>query len=304
MLNAMINRTKALLTHIKPIDHFLKTRKQRRKFRTEIALIQGKHHNVNHHPSIIHFSVNRSATQYIKSILRSCAIENGMTPVNIHGYAFNNDFPYLDHLSAQEMQTYQHIFKSKGYLYSAFGGMIEGIAHLEQYKIILVVRDPRDILVSQYYATAHSHRLPGQLSKKREQFIARRIAAQQASIDEYTLAHSERVRLEFERYRTLLLERYPTICYQTTFEEMVVDFETWLKNLLQYCELEISQQLFQSLIEENRKMRPKEENIYAHIRKGQIGDYQEKLTPETITRLNETFASILQYYGYKRGVSE
>ena len=74
-------------------------------------LIKGTHKNSNKHPSIIHFSFNKAATQYVKSILRRCAVENGMVPVGIHDYAFNADFPYLDHLSAKEMEKYMHIFK-------------------------------------------------------------------------------------------------------------------------------------------------------------------------------------------------
>ena len=46
------------------------------------------------------------------------------------------------------MENYKHIFKSKGYLYRVFGGMVEGIEDLENYKIVLATRDPRDILVS------------------------------------------------------------------------------------------------------------------------------------------------------------
>ena len=39
-------------------------------------------------------------------------------------------------------------------------------------------------------------------------------------------------------------------------------------------------------------------HIQRHVRKGQPGDYRNKLKPETIDALNERFASILTMFGY------
>lgn len=97
-------------------DGYLKQRRLRRRFRVELDLIKGRHQNENAHPSILHFSLNKAATQYTKSILRRCAAQNGMIPVGIHDYAFHTDFPYLNHLSAADMLKYQHVFRSTGYL--------------------------------------------------------------------------------------------------------------------------------------------------------------------------------------------
>ncbi len=140
-----------------------------------MKLIKGTHKNNSSHPSILHFSLNKVATQYVKSILRRCAVENGMVTVGIHDYAFNSDFPYLDLLSAEEMEEYRYLFKPAGCLYSVFGGMIDGIPDLEKYKVVFVARDPRDLLVSNYYSMAHSHSAP--TGEKREAFMLERVKA-------------------------------------------------------------------------------------------------------------------------------
>lgn len=55
----------------------------KRRYRLEIQPIKGKDHNKNEHKSIIHFSVNKAATQHVKQILRDCATENGILPIDL-----------------------------------------------------------------------------------------------------------------------------------------------------------------------------------------------------------------------------
>jgi hypothetical protein len=271
------------------------------RFKTELQLIKGTHKNPNKHPSIIHFSFHKAATQYVRSVLTRCAVENGMVPVGIHAYAFSTDFPRLHFLTAEEMKKHQHIFKPLGYLYSAFGGgMVEGIADLSLYKIVFVTRDPRDIVVSHYYSMAYSHPAPDKMGNKYERFIKNRTFARASTIDEWVLWKSDKLYETCVRYQKLLLEKYPNT-YRTTYEHMVCDFSSWLRGLLNYCELSISADSFESLLQENIRIRPREENIYRHLRKSQPGDYRNKLKPETIDSLNEKFASVLEMFGYDQG---
>lgn len=280
------------------LKRFLKRKNRQSDFKIEIELIKGTHQNENEHPSIIHFSFDKAATQYVRSILRCCAVENGLVPVRLQEYAFNTDFPYLTSLSAKEMENYKHIFKEKGYLYSVLAGMIKGMPNLDKYKVVLVVRDPRDILVSSYYSTAYSHSVPDGIGDKRENFLKIREGARNSTIDDYVISRSDGVLKIFLRYKNLLLNNYPHV-YLTKYEEMAENFDDWLNSLLNYCQLNISEDIIKELTEENDRIRPREENIYRHLRKGQPGDYKEKLKPETICHLNAKFSSILADFNYR-----
>jgi hypothetical protein len=99
-LKLMLNRFPLVGSHLQEVD-------LQRKFSVELDLIKGRHHNQNQHPSIIHFSLNKAATQYTGKILEQCAVENGMVPVNIHGYPFNTNFPYLDHRQISKCICYK-----------------------------------------------------------------------------------------------------------------------------------------------------------------------------------------------------
>ncbi len=264
----------------------------------EMDLIEGRYRNDSSHPSIIHFSVNKAATQYVRELLSRCAAENGMTTVGLAEYAFHTKFPYLDQLPVREMAQYQYLFNPAGYLYSVFGGMVEGIPELEKYRVILMIRDPRDVLVSEYYSYAFSHSEPSKLGDKYVDFMKIRQKARNVTIDEYVLSECDRVRVNYERYISLLLDRYAHV-HVTKYEEMTSDFEAWLKKILEKCEFEISDPLLESILNEAGHLKPKQEDVHQHVRKGMPGDYKEKLDRKTIDCIDTKFSSVLKRFDYK-----
>jgi Sulfotransferase domain len=293
-----LREVKALVKKLPLVERYLALRARRQRHRVERSLLNGTHRNNNDHPSILHFSVNKAATRYTKRILWRCATHNGMVPVSIYDYAFESDLPYLHTLSAAEMQKYQHIFKPAGYLHSVFGeGMVEGIPGLDRYKLILMMRDPRDVLVSRYYSLAYSHPTPPEGAAKYADFMRVRHDALRLSIDEHVLAESDEIYRVYHNYKTRLIDRYANV-YVTSYEAMTEDFERWLNGLLNACQLVISHDLRQALLEENARLKPTDEDIYRHLRKGEPGDFQAKLRSVTIDQLNVKFASMLQAFGY------
>lgn len=267
-----------------------------RHYRVERELIKGCHQAKSNHKSIIHFSVNKAATTYTSSILSRCALEKGLVPVRINKYAFSSQFPFLDHLSAQEMVRYRHIFKSTGYLYTVFGGMVEGIPNLDDYHVVLIIRDPRDVLTSEYFSIAYSHP-PPRSGDKIESFMQRRAFALRVEIDQYVVDESDRIRRIYQRYLDLLVHR-PNI-YITTYEDMISDFPTWLSGLIDYCDLPISARLKKEFLEEALRSRPKKETFSKHIRQVTPGDHKRKLQSETIAYLNSVFSDVLRGFNYK-----
>ncbi|NQS99521.1 MAG: sulfotransferase domain-containing protein [Candidatus Omnitrophica bacterium] len=177
--------------------------------------------------------------------------------------------------------------------------MIEGIPDLEKYRVVLVTRDPRDILVSGYYSIAYSHSIPNKEGDKHDNFILSRAKARESTIDDYVISESDKVYDIFSRYQTLLIDKYENI-YLTTYEQMVLDFQAWLTDLFNYCEFDLSGEFIQTLLRENEDKKPKKENIHQHIRKGQPGDYKQKLKPETTGYLDEKFGALLKKYHYNQ----
>lgn len=269
----------------------------RDKFHVEKALLAGCHKARSSQPSIIHFSLNKAATQTIKKLLIKCSLKNGLTPALMHDYAFQNSMPYLDQLDRRQMEAYRHIFKPEGYLYSVFGGMIEGIPDITKFKVVLVVRDPRDIMVSSYYSIAYSHAIPE--GEKKESLLSRRKEALASNLDEHVLRHSGKLLEVFKRYETNLFTEHP-FTYVAKYEDMVNDYPKWLDELLYACGLNIPKYMRNNFIRKHETSRPCVENVRNHLRKGIPGEHREKLQLETIEKLNHIFEKQITRFGYKK----
>lgn len=271
-------------------DIYVKTR-----FRTEIQLFNGAHEVTSTHPSIIHFSLNRAASQYTKAMLCRAARENGMTPVHLNEYARANEMSFLDHLSAEEMQAYRHLFKPEGYCYSAFGGFVRGISELERYRIVFVIRDPRDMLTSLYYSTAFSHVPPADRAKGAH-FWNYRDEVRAMSVDDFVLSRKGEYRERCGVYMQELAGR-PNV-HVVKYEDMIADFEPWLDGILAFCSLTMSTDSRAKLIAEAGQSQNTSENRAKHKRQVTPGDHERKLKPETIAVLNADLAEFLERFDY------
>ena len=267
------------------------------RWSTEFALLEGKDISSSTHSSIIHMGLNRSASQWIKSVLRRVSETEGLVHVRWNEMAFDSSYPFLDHL--ESVEEYQHIFKPRGYLYSAFGGYPVGIPELPRYKVILAVRDPRDILVSRYYSRAFSHRLPFEGSDKRDSVLQERKQARRQSVDEFVLETSDELQETYTIYLDELLDDHPDV-HVARYEDMTADVNTWMKSILDYVKISPPQSIKEEILGEARSVRnKKEEDVDSHIRKGEPGDYRHKLSSSTISKLNKKFSRILSHFEYK-----
>jgi hypothetical protein len=119
MWNKVIHMMESSLERFPAGRRLVRKRKLRQRFKTGLELIEGTHENPNKHPSIIHSSFHKAATQYVESILRRCAVENGMVPVGIHDYGFDTNFPVLHFLAAEEISAH---FQGAGTFVHCFWG--------------------------------------------------------------------------------------------------------------------------------------------------------------------------------------
>ena len=284
-------------TKIPLINSRVKKYRFSQQFKTEIKLLKNEDIEItSQQPSIIHFSVNKAATQYVKNILQKIAIENEIIPVSINDYAFGSDLPFFDHLDHEQMSKYKRAFKEKGVLYSVFGGFVENIDNLRNYKIVFTIRDPRDILVSDYFSKAFNHPEPPKLCNKRQKFLDERVLARSISIDEYVLKEADKVYKIFERYISNIKD-YDNVKV-LKYENMITNYENWLDDLATGAGLNLSDTLKEILVYNHQRKKIKKENKHKHDRKGVAGDYKEKLNKETIHILNKEFEKILSIYNY------
>ncbi|PRY20243.1 sulfotransferase domain-containing protein [Aliiruegeria haliotis] len=165
---------------------------------------------------------------------------------------------------------------------------------LKKCRFVLLVRDPRDALVSQYFSWGSkkgSHRVP---EKNAQKFIQNMARNENLELDEYVLQSAGQLKAKFEGYRTGLdfdqglLRRY---------EDVYFDKKTFLGEVFDHLGLDVDQEII-NRVAEKADIRPEKEDPTKHIRKGTPGDHREKLQPETIGKLNDLFRETGAFFGY------
>lgn len=190
----------------------------------------------------------------------------------------------------------QDLFRPKGYCFAGFRcwrPYMQGF-DFTPFKKILLIRDPRDMLVSHYFSHKFSHEIPqGPLGDTLQNF---RSALDSKPIDDYALEQAAGVRGRFLEYKNLVIDSN-TKLYR--YEDIIFDKENWLREMLDYVSVDLPEDGIQQISKQFDR-RPNNEDPSRHVRKVTPGDHIEKLKPETICELNSVFADIMDEYGYQR----
>jgi Sulfotransferase domain len=183
---------------------------------------------------------------------------------------------------------------------------------LPESRIILHLRDPRDVLTSMFFSYCFMH--PGEVEANTQyrQEVAR------AGIDKFVLdmvtdnfqsyAGDYGTGLKFKTYAGNIYDRYARYVQDVvskpnailvSYEEMVLSFPTWLRKILLAFELQSLEETYDSVASQHaHTVEPNEEDIWSHKRKVTPGDYKDKLKPETIRELNLKFRDVMDALGY------
>ncbi|NEP26202.1 sulfotransferase domain-containing protein [Moorena sp. SIO3I6] len=163
---------------------------------------------------------------------------------------------------------------------------------LSGFKKILLIRDPRDIVVSHYFSMKNSHVIPP--GKVGDVLWKNRQRLQDIDIDEYAIQQAPIFRNIIQRYSKIEDQLFKLFRY----EDIVFHKRQWVGDIIDFLELELEDNKIEKIAKKH-DIFPTKENPALHIRKVTPGDYKEKLQPATIDKLNESFKPILIKYGYE-----
>lgn len=163
---------------------------------------------------------------------------------------------------------------------------------------VIQLRDPRDILVSQYYSHGWTHGYePGHT-----EFLKRRKIIQSKTIDEYVKIPEYGADHLYDKYEPIFKTfNYDNIKH-VKYNQMVLDFPSWVKQVVYPFDLtkDETQKVINTFKNEFINVKEtKPETIFSgkarsnHKRKMYPGDFKNKFKPETIKYLNDKFTKIL-----------
>lgn len=274
---------------IKDIVKKMKVRNHlKQRFPNELLLMKGLHTTKSSNPSIIHFTVHRCASQFILKIFKIIEKDSDMTQIQLGGYLW---------FGGQIYEGSKDVYKKFGYMYGPFYGMDKEelplpIPNLDDFKIFVMLRDPRDVLTSYYWYQAYSsYENPA----KQEFLMERNKEVQAKSIDTWVLEKAPMFKARYEEYREKLYGR-PNVLF-LKYEDMVADFDPWIAQLLDFSGLKLGQKTIES-IKRTANFNVDKEDRTSHKRQVTPGDHKRKLKDETINILNAEFEKILEAFHY------
>ena len=291
-IKRQVRRAKQVIERYLPFRQVIEQQQINTKFPQEILLLEGKHKVDNQYQSILFFTTHKCASGYVGRILKKLIKDTSITPISLGDY-----FWRIGASKETIQQGYKTAMNPYGYFYGPIREPEECLSlidNIENYQILLMLRDPRDVLTSMYFSVAYSHYVP---ATQKDSIFTRRTNVQQQTVDEFVIDDMPNF---FKKYNVCCKELMgkPNVLF-VKYEDMVTDFESWLDSIINFLKFDVNQETVSKIIKE-ANFDVEEEDIYSHKRQVTPGDHKRKLAPETIERLNSEFGEILDLLGYKR----
>lgn len=244
--------------------------------------------------SLYAFGLHKAGSTLLERCVAEMAEAAGVPVVNLPGQAFSKGFAAKS-LSRDQIGP---ILLRDGYAFVGFRAL-NGAVPLDQLterRKVLLVRDPRDMLVSLYFSLRQSHVLPSG-GPMREQALSARSAAAAVSIEEFVLSDiSNRLARGYREYmphidETWLVHRY---------EDIIYDKAAWLGEMNAHLRLGVSGDDLLRIAGQNHLI-PAAEDRGAHVRQVHPGNHRAHLSAAVIEKVDGLFSDVMRRFGYGQG---
>ncbi len=242
--------------------------------------------------------VRKSGSSIMNSMMESLARINGRNYVGIAGRLFGQNIPEKDwRTDPAVLQLF-----APGNVYGGFRAMplvFEQSPVFQAARKILLVRDPRDALVSEYFSNAYSHSLPGKGAASaggaREQMLNLREAALATRIEDYVLSRAKPLNQTLMEYAAVARDKQTRLF---RYEEVIFDKRGWLRDIAAHFSWTAGSPAFLDGMMSWADVVPTAERNTEFVRKVTPGDHKDKLGPETIAKLDALLREPMRIFGY------
>jgi Sulfotransferase domain len=243
-------------------------------------------------PSSFAFGLHKAGSVLLTKIVSQLAGHAEISAVNIPGQAFGQGMP----VSLVTREMVGDLYMRHGYMFTGFRSppppYIPPEALAGRRKVLLI-RDPRDMLVSHYFSMRFSHPIPptGHL---RDSMGEARAAISAMEIDRYVL--SDQCAFILSNYRGYA--RHIDHDWRLfRYEDVISNKRTWVREIADHLRISIDGGSLDAIADRN-DIFPRGEQPNNHIRQVWPGNHKKLLRPDTISALNDYCADVLEQYGY------
>ncbi|MEM9480805.1 MAG: sulfotransferase domain-containing protein [Verrucomicrobiota bacterium] len=262
-------------------------------FQKERAYLHGRIKDESGVQSLLFFTTIRCASQRNISVLSRFHESMGGISLDLSKYFFHAGIHVRE--GTWNLEQSQKYLQPNGFFFGAVPGIPDQF-DWSQFKVVVILRDPRDIMVSFFYSLAHAH-TPSDAEFANDSREAREeglewFVRQKKRLDMVGSECRDRIR-RFWNKPGVFCRRY---------EDMMSSYDGFISDLSDYLELpQEAEGLKQEIIEEQHASAPagNKEDLLSHRRAGNAGQFREKLSSDAVKFLNMEFADILEVLEYE-----
>lgn len=248
-------------------------------------------------PSFV-LSVRKSGSTMFNQVCKRLANHNQANFVDVPAGMFRSNMPASAWIRDPELNNLVY----PGNTYGGFRNFPVALADNKLFraaKKILLVRDPRDALVSEFFSNAYSHKIPQGKGGARERLLEQRRIAREQGVESYVLERVPLMQRTLGEYipwlddPNLLLLKYEDIIFNKSkmIDDVCAHFGWQCKPAFKEATIAAVD------------IRPDKEQQTEFIRKVTPGDHLEKLSADAISEINEQMGDVLNAFQYPRSAS-
>ena len=244
-------------------------------------------------PAYFVFGVRKSGSSVLNSIVAALADLNGVNYLDVAGTFFDRGMSVPEWQSDAALE--QIVWP--GNVYGGFRNYplaLHGMPSLKTSKKILMVRDPRDALVSEYFSNAYSHSVPV-AGEGRDQILALRARALETKIDEYVVKMAPALAKTLQEY--MLLDEVGGSSCTFRYEDVILHKDILIREICSYFEWTITDAQIKDILRWADVI-PEKEEPTQFVRKVTPGDHKEKLSPTAVRQVEEILGKQMKFFGY------
>lgn len=237
------------------------------------------------------FGLHKSGSTLLNSIFKEICSEAQIGQIALEEILFSKGIPPKE-VDVDKLQFNDGIcFRGFRYLW------IKEAYKKKKMKSILLVRDPRDAIVSYFFSDKYSHPIPekGDIADNKVKLRDQMAAIQEVDDDkEWLFKRANFLKNNFNDYTAYLNKEYTRI-YR--YEDIIFYKYEWIKDMVDYLGIKISDNKIKEIAIKNDIV-PNNEDPTKHIRSVVPGNYKKHFKNETIIELNKIFKDILHKFEY------
>ncbi len=250
-------------------------------------------------PSSYLIGIKKGGSTLLAHVMRDLAPYTDRTIFEFSKAAFSGGLA-----PSSSIEDIRGALRQNGYVYGVFRWLPENdllkLSMLEpgegkrSARILTLIRDPRDVMVSLYFSDAKSHALRNEGTAKEHQ-LQRMKEISQIELDEYVVSKTSMILRHYLRTTQVLALDNNTLL---RYEDIIYDKTALVRAVAEtmYCDVDAA--TIEAIASKNDKM-PESERESAHVRQVHPGNYLKKLRPETVDFLNDRFRVILNSFNYE-----